>query len=80
MLETASRRSIPHLTSAPCWPGTESIVKFSEIFCWAAAAQERARVGPVGSTSATTAKRVKAYNKTGPVERKKNLVPKLDPP
>ena len=28
MLETASRRSIPHLTSAPCWPGTESIVNW----------------------------------------------------
>ena len=39
---------------------------------------ERACLGPAGSTSATTAERVRAYNKTGPVEPKKNLVPKLD--
>jgi hypothetical protein len=42
-------------------------------FCWL---PQSMCLGPAGSTSATTARRVKAYNKTGPVQPKKDLVTK----
>jgi hypothetical protein len=69
--------STPYLTSSPCRPGTESIVKFSEIFLLGSR-DTTARSGLAGSRSATAAKRLKAYNKTGLIEPKENLVPKLD--
>jgi hypothetical protein len=78
MPETAQRWSIPHSTSAPCRPGAESIVEFSEIFLLGSRGARTRVLGAGWLASATTARRVKAWNETSQVEPKKNLVPKLD--